>query len=102
MKNQTLICLITIQTFIWANTLLGVEPAITGAIDDVAVSHAQEAMYVVDQAAPGAADTNPGTEEQPFKTVQHAADTARPGDTVYVMAGKEWRRGKGKTGGRGA
>jgi hypothetical protein len=46
------------------------------------------ATYVVDQAAPGAADTNPGTEDQPFKTVQHAADAARPGDTIYVMAGK--------------
>ena len=46
------------------------------------------ATYVVDQAAPGAADINAGTEEKPFKTVQHAADTAQPGDTVYVMAGK--------------
>jgi len=47
------------------------------------------ATYVVDQAAPGAADMNPGTEEKPFKTVQHAADVARPGDTVYVMADKD-------------
>jgi len=99
MKHQTLICFIVIQTFIWANTLLGVEPAITSDIDDVAVRHAQEAMYIVDQAAPGAADTNPGTEEQPFKTVQHAADTARPGDTVYVMAGKYDEQVKVKSGG---
>jgi hypothetical protein len=41
----------------------------------------------VDQAAPGAADANPGTEDKPFKTLQHAADVAKPGDTVYVMAG---------------
>jgi hypothetical protein len=47
------------------------------------------ATYVVDQAAPGAADMNPETEEKPFKTVQHAADVARPGDTVYVMADKD-------------
>jgi hypothetical protein len=57
------------------------------------------AMYVVDQAAPGAADTNAGTEEKPFKTVQHAADLVKPGDTVYVMAGKYDERVKVKTSG---
>jgi hypothetical protein len=57
------------------------------------------ATYVVDQAAPGAADTNPGTEERPFKTVQHAADAAKPGDTIYVMAGKYEGRVKVKAGG---
>src|SRR5580698_9185071 len=55
--------------------------------------------YVVDQAAPGAADENPGTEEKPFNTVQHAADSAKPGDTVFVMAGKYDERVKVKTGG---
>jgi hypothetical protein len=59
-----------------------------GAMDDVPLGHIRAAAYVVDQAAPGAADTNPGSEEKPFRTVQHAADVARPGDTVYVMAGK--------------
>jgi len=57
------------------------------------------ATYVVDQAAPGAADTNPGTEDKPFKTVQHAADAAKPGDTVCVMAGKYNERVKVKAGG---
>ena len=57
------------------------------------------ATYVVDQAAPGAADTNPGTEEKPFKTVQHAADAAKPGDTVFVMAGKYDERVKVQAGG---
>jgi hypothetical protein len=38
-----------------------------------ATGQAHAAVYVVDQAAPGAADTNPGTEEKPFKTVQRAA-----------------------------
>lgn len=37
------------------------------------LGHVREATYVVDQAAPGAADTNPGTEQMPFKTVQRAA-----------------------------
>ncbi|HET6387479.1 MAG TPA: DUF1565 domain-containing protein [Armatimonadota bacterium] len=49
---------------------------------------ARATVYVVDQAAPGAADTNAGTEARPFKTVQHAADVVKPGDTVYVMAGR--------------
>ena len=67
--------------------------------DDVSVGQAQAAMYVVDQTAPGAADSNPGTEEKPFKTVQHAADITGPGDTVYVMAGKYDERVKVKFGG---
>ena len=70
-----------------------------GATDAVALGHVRAATYVVDQAAPGAADTNPGTEEKPFKTVQHAADAAKPGDTVYVMAGKYDERVKVKAGG---
>jgi len=86
MKHQTLINLIAIQAFVCAGTLLG-------------VGQVQAAIYVVDQAAPGAADTNPGTEEQPFKTVQHAADAARPGDTIYIMAGKYDERVRVKAGG---
>jgi hypothetical protein len=57
------------------------------------------ATYVVDQAAPGAANTNLGTEEKPFKTVQHAADAAKPGDTIYVMEGAYDERVKVKAGG---
>jgi hypothetical protein len=57
------------------------------------------ATYVVDQAAPGAADTNPGTEQQPFLTVQHAAAAAKVGDTIDVMAGKYDERITVKSGG---
>jgi hypothetical protein len=64
-----------------------------------AAGPAPAATYVVDQAAPGAADTNAGTEEKPFKTVQHAADVAKPGDTVHVMAGKYDERVVVKTSG---
>ena len=60
---------------------------------------ARAVVYVVDQAAPGAADTSPGLEEKPFKTVQHAADVAKPGDTIYVMAGKYDERIKVKASG---
>ncbi|HUT57707.1 MAG TPA: right-handed parallel beta-helix repeat-containing protein [Phycisphaerae bacterium] len=45
------------------------------------------ATYVVDNQHPKASDENPGTEAGPWKTVQHAADTAQAGDTVYVMEG---------------
>jgi hypothetical protein len=60
---------------------------------------ARAAVYVVDSAAPGAADANPGSEEKPFKTIQHAADTAQPGDNIYVMAGHYDTRVKIKTSG---
>lgn len=68
-------------------------------INFVSGNDARAATYVVDQAAPGAADANPGTEDQPFKTVQQAADVAKPGDTVYVMAGKYDERVKVNAGG---
>ncbi len=32
-------------------------------------------------------NTNPGTKESPFRTIQHAADVALPGDTITVHAG---------------
>lgn len=32
-------------------------------------------------------DSNPGTENQPWATIQKAADTIAPGDTVYIKAG---------------
>jgi hypothetical protein len=63
------------------------------------VGRARAAVYVVDAAAPAAADANPGSEQKPFRTVQHAADAARPGDTVYVMAGRYNERIQVKTGG---
>ena len=63
------------------------------------IYYAPAALYVVDEAAPGAADTNLGTEEMPFQTVQHAADIVKPGDTVFVMAGKYSERIRIRTGG---
>ena len=32
-------------------------------------------------------DNNPGTQAQPWRTIQHAADTVAPGTTVYVRGG---------------
>ena len=57
------------------------------------------ATYVVDQAAPAAADANPGAEQSPFKTVQRAVNEANPGDTILVMAGKYDERVRVKTSG---
>ncbi len=48
---------------------------------------ANAATLVVNNAAAGADDANPGTPEKPFKTINAAAQVARPGDTVLVRAG---------------
>jgi Right handed beta helix region len=37
-------------------------------------------------------DANPGTIEKPFRTIQRAADTAKPGATVYVRGGTYCQR----------
>lgn len=37
--------------------------------------------------APGGSDSNPGTAEEPWATLQHAADSVDPGDTVIVQPG---------------
>lgn len=44
-------------------------------------------VYFVDQVHPDASDSNPGTEEAPWLTIQHAAEVASAGDTVLVKAG---------------
>jgi hypothetical protein len=45
------------------------------------------ADYYVDQNHAAASDSNPGTEDQPWLTIQHGADTAVAGDNVYVKEG---------------
>ncbi|MFC1558235.1 right-handed parallel beta-helix repeat-containing protein [candidate division KSB1 bacterium] len=44
-------------------------------------------VYYVDQSHSSAGDSNPGTENQPWLTIQHAAQTAREGDTVFIKKG---------------
>lgn len=53
-----------------------------------------ERTYYVDQAHPQAADTNPGTSERPFATLNRAAQVLQPGERVVVAAGvyREWVR----------
>ena len=48
------------------------------------LSHA--ATYYV-APPPGGDDGNPGTLAAPWATIQHAADTVQPGDTVQVRGG---------------
>lgn len=38
--------------------------------------------------ATGGNDAGPGTADQPWATIQHAADAATPGETVYIHAGQ--------------
>lgn len=61
--------------------------AVQSAAQFGVIQNARAAGYVVDPAAPGAADSNDGTEQQPFQTIEHAADLAKPGDTIFVMPG---------------
>lgn len=46
------------------------------------------ATYYVDQSHPRASDENAGAEDSPWKTINHAADVLRAGDTVLIKAGK--------------
>jgi hypothetical protein len=48
---------------------------------------ARAATYHVDQGHPKAADTNPGTEAAPFKTLGRPLGIVGPGDTVLVKNG---------------
>jgi len=43
--------------------------------------------YFVDNRNPRAADSNPGTKEQPFLTVNKAAQVLQPGERVVIMTG---------------
>lgn len=44
-------------------------------------------VFYVDGKHPQAADTNPGSEELPWKTIRHACDVLAAGDTVLVKEG---------------
>ncbi len=48
---------------------------------------AQGSVYYVAPPASGGNDSNPGTEAQPWATIQKAANTLTAGDTVYIKAG---------------
>ena len=47
----------------------------------------QATTYYVDKNHSSASDANPGTEDLPWLTIQHAADTMVAGDTVLIRNG---------------
>ena len=84
MKKRILACLLALVM------LIGVMP-ITVLADDGATT------YYVD-ANTGADDTGSGTQQQPFKTVQKAAEVAKSGDTISLGAGNYTLYGVDSTG----
>ena len=84
MKKRILACLLALVM------LIGVLP-ITVLADDGATT------YYVD-ANTGADDTGSGTQQQPFKTVQKAAQVAKSGDTISLGAGNYTLYGVKSTG----
>ncbi|MHC4230113.1 MAG: DUF1565 domain-containing protein, partial [Planctomycetota bacterium] len=50
----------------------------------VLAAHTQAGEYFV---AIDGADSNHGSRRQPFRTIQKAADSMKPGDTCYVRGG---------------
>ena len=44
-------------------------------------------IYYVDGQAGSADDSGPGTQEHPFKTINHAAQVLQPGERVVIKAG---------------
>ena len=52
--------------------------------DEILSAPAENLTYYV---SPSGSDANPGTENQPFKTIQKAADIVEAGDTVLVADG---------------
>jgi hypothetical protein len=53
-------------------------------LDQSTALEPQSRTYYV---APAGSDANPGTEAQPWRTIQNAAETLVAGDTVYIRAG---------------
>ena len=84
MKKRILACLMALIM------LIGVMP-VTVLADDGATT------YYVD-ANTGADDTGSGTQQQPFKTVQKAAQVAKSGDTISLGAGNYTLYGVDSTG----
>ena len=57
--------------------------------------------YYVDNQNPRAADSNPGTKELPFSTVNKAAQVLQPGERVIIMSGVYRERVAPRRGGTG-
>jgi hypothetical protein len=62
-------------------------PSDTPAADAGTPAGAPPSIACTHHVAPDGDDNNPGTAESPWRTIQHAADTAEPGHTVCVGEG---------------
>lgn len=76
--------------------VLGIALAMLGALIPLSAADRgapprQRAWFV----SPSGNDENPGTEDRPFATIQHAADLVLPGDTVLVDDGVYTGTGNG-------
>jgi hypothetical protein len=67
------------------------EPALNGGIANIGVygntaeaSKSNSSVYYVSTSG---SNSSPGTETQPWQSIQYAADNISPGDTVFIMAG---------------
>ena len=61
------------------------EAEVAGHLEDLEVAAANR---YVDQNHPSASDSNSGTEDAPWLTIQHAAGVAQPGDRIIVKEGQ--------------
>src|SRR5215467_2650277 len=59
----------------------------TVSIIVVVIGLARVASAIDFQVATNGNDANPGTRHAPFRTIQHGADLARPGDVITVHEG---------------
>jgi len=59
------------------------EPAYTQTLQEFQVTQSTNSYYV----SPTGSDQNPGTFTKPWKTIQKAANTLAPGETVYIRGG---------------
>src|SRR5215471_21254124 len=67
--------------------LVGLVPLIALAMLVVPLQPVSATTYFVDTSNSAAANTNSGTQAQPWKTIAKAASTMMPGDTTIVVAG---------------
>ena len=65
-----------------------IRPGVMLALVLAFASAAQAATYYVNAGHDRAANANAGTQAAPWKTIQHAASKARPGDVVIVEPGE--------------
>lgn len=72
-----------------AIVLIALVTSLSNLLQWIPAAYSQESSYYV---APDGNDGNNGSEASPWLTIQKAANTLTPGDTVYVRTGSMQRR----------